>query len=192
MKILTSETAGRREFLDYIKDQYNGKLLRLVEMRNLYNALLTNFTASSKPGSEAYKNSLKPIYPIALEAANKVPEPIFIIYDFIDEERIKDIDYLVMHHPKDAEAILRIDKPEGDLGKVILRNLDLWKLANSKAKDRIILLDYEDRLRDVVTVDENFEGGVTLSISPATAAKKTVKPDDSNQDSITISRLMGM
>jgi hypothetical protein len=189
MKVAISESAGRREFVDWVKDTYERKLVRLCEMRSLYNGFLLNFTQAKNPGSSAYDNALKPIYPIVREAVAKLPEPILVVYDQLDNNTFPDVDYIICHSPQDAEAILSLSKPGEDLAKVLTRNRNFWKTAQKDSGKKIILLNYDERFSDIVDVIEEGEGGVAFRITPATISDRKAPRASSVNEDLAIARL---
>lgn len=187
MRVWCSESTDKRAFMDYLSDVYSKKPVLVCDVRNVYNACVRNFTVANDPHSSKFESTSNFIRAAVRELERALPSEIVVFHDWLAESVFTEVDYFLIHSPEDSDAIFRVKGGEFDIVKEQARALDQWKKIRLKALDKMLVLSYDERVRDAFTVDEEAPQGVTLRLSPDFVASH--KPKVDKPDSMIMERL---
>lgn len=166
MRIWCSESAGKRDFVDYLADAYDGKPILVCEVRNVVNAYVRNFTVANDPHSNKFAKAKRLVDSAVSSALKELGSTILILDDWYEREDVSPQDYFVIHKPEDSDPLFRLMKPDADMAKSQARAIDQWNHLRINAPEKLIVLGYEERVRDMFDIDPEGDGGVQLVLKP--------------------------
>lgn len=182
MRFWCSESVDKKAFIDYLSDVYSKKPVLAAEVRNMYNSCIRNFTVANDPHSSKFAGVSAFIQKAVRDLVSALPPEITIFYDWLAEGIYADIDYFVFHDPKDSDAIFRVRGGEFDIVKEQSRALDQWKKVRLKFPGKMLILNYDERVRDLFTIEEDSPNGVLLTLSPDFISSHKSETNPVNED----------
>lgn len=166
MRVWCSESAAKRDFMDFLADTYSTKPILVSEVRQLYNACVRNFTVANDPHSNKFSKAIRIVSTAVTAAIKTLPANIVVLDDWLDRDNLEDVDYYVMHTPEDSDPLFRLLKPDTEMAKAQASAIDAWNTLRLSVPDRLIILGYNERVRDLFTIEPEGDGGVELRLLP--------------------------
>lgn len=191
MRIWVGDTCDKRGFVDYLADTYAKKPIAVCETRNVYNTVIRNFTVANDPNSNKFTSAVGTIRGIVASFLRSMPHEIIIFDDWFTDADVGDIDYFVSHTEADIDAICRVADPDADGMKKRQRGIEQLAKLKTQAPDKLILLDYHERVRDLFDVVEEGDMGVQLQLKTALIAQRHYSPKDLKSERLDVARLLG-
>lgn len=191
MRIWFAESALKKDFVAYLSDTYDGKPILVAETRNITNAFIRNFTIARDPHSEKFSKEVRVVEAATKAALAELPEDIVILDDWFDKTQLKDIDYYILHKPEDSDPLFRMSKVDTDVAKSQARVIDAWNTLRLKVPERVLVLGYDERARDVFEIDDTRAEGITLRMLPGFAQAHKYKGAERPQFRLEAAQALG-
>lgn len=147
MNVYACPTADKRGYVAHLLDTYKKDLIYVTDVRQVYNALAMNYTVVNDTRTNKFRDDQQLYSRIVMDVIAQLNATRLVLHDWFAKELINSIDLFFMHTESDAEKILRMTVPNGvERASDLARLHDTWVLLLDRAPEKIITMEYGDRL----------------------------------------------